>query len=488
MNRSATRFGKTKIPACFVMALVLFAETGLSQTGTGRPNVILFFLDDSGYGDYAHTGNPTIQTPQISKLARDGVSFTQFYVASPACSASRYALMTGRHPARSGLGSWVIGPNARRYLHPDEVTLAEGLRQRGYKTGLFGKWHLGTPNEQNGFTPQALPLAHGFDVWLGTNVSHDYPEAMLLESDPKGNTPVRGYSRLADALPFNPPLCASLTGRYVDAAIAFIKKNRETPFFAYVAFNMPHLGIHASERFRGRSRRGLLGDVMEEIDDGVGRIREALEAAGLSRNTLIIFSSDNGPWIRFQETAHHPRYGEARMHVGYALPFRDGKGSSWEGGFRVPGIFCWPGTISSNTVRQEPASTLDVLPTVFALAGVPLPADRSLDGRDIRSYLMPAEQPGRAVQPFTFFYAAADNTPFAVRMGPWKMLTRIFSQTKETHGFSASRENPLLFQVEQDIGERINRADEQTGIINDMKHQLTTFESRLSQEGPFWKE
>jgi arylsulfatase len=274
----------------------------------------------------------------------------------------------------------------------------------------------------------------------------------------------------------------------VDAAIAFIQENRQAPFFAYVAFNMPHLGIHASERFRGRSRRGLLGDVMEEIDDGVGRLRAALDAAGLSRQTLIIFSSDNGPWITYQDTAQHPKYGEARLHVGSALPFRDGKGSIWEGGYRVPGIFCWPGTIPPNTVRQEPASTLDVLPTVFALAGVPVPADRTLDGRDIRACLMSGAEPENALPPFTFFYSNASNQPDAVRMGPWKMLTRLFAQTKGTYGFSASREKPLLFQVEQDLGERINRADEQSGVIEEMKGRLTAFESQLREEGSFWKE
>ena len=332
-----------------------------------NPNFVIFFLDDSGYGDYSHNGNPTIQTPQITRLVREGLNFTQFYVTSPACSASRYSLMTGRYPGRSGLGAWVIGPSSKRYLHPEELTLPEALKRQGYKTGIFGKWHLGSPNQKNLFSKDTLPLAHGFDEWVGTNVSHDYVNAMLMESDPDGTDPVDGYRVITRDLPFKHDVCASLTGRCTQAAISFIKRNREDPFLAYIPYNMPHLGIHASDGFAGQSRRGLLGDVMAEIDDGVGRIRNALKDAGLTENTLIIFSSDNGPWIRFQDTVEHPKYGEARMHIGYATPFRDGKGSTWEGGHRVPGIFCWPGMIAASQNELAPVSTLDVFPTLVTL-------------------------------------------------------------------------------------------------------------------------
>ena len=450
------------------------------------PNIVVFFLDDSGYGDYAHNGNPTIRTPNISKLAQDGINFTQFYVTSPACSASRYSLLTGRYPGRSGLGSWVIGPGAQRHIHPNEITLAEGLRTRGYRTGIFGKWHLGNPNQRNGVSRDTLPLAHGFDEWLGTNVSHDYGNAMLLKSDSTGTDPIKGYSVITKNLPSKHDICASLTGRSTEAAIAFIERNKANPFFAYIPFNMPHLGIHASDKFLGKSRRGLLGDVMEEIDYSVGRIRKTIEEAGLTENTLIVFSSDNGPWIRFQDTASHPKYGEARLHVGYAQPFRDGKGSTWEGGHRVPGIFCWPGTIPANSVELSPVSTLDILPTVFALAGVDLPKGRTIDGRDIRPYLMPQVHKAN-VPEFEFYYSWADNKPSAVRVGPWKMHTRIASQTGNNYGFKASRDTPLLFQVEQDLGERIDRAGEQANLVEQMMEKLTAFESQVQDEGTFWE-
>jgi arylsulfatase len=450
-----------------------------------RPNIVVFFLDDSGYGDYAHNGNPTIRTPHITKLVQDGMNFTQFHVTSPACSASRYSLLTGRYPGRSGLGSWVVGPEAKRHIHSKEVTLAEGLKTRGYKTGIFGKWHLGTPNLDNTFSQETLPLAHGFDEWMGTNVSHDYANAMLLESDPAGTEPIKGYSVIARDLPTNHDICASLTSRSTEAAVSFIRRNQATPFFAYIPFNMPHLGIYASEAFLGKSRRGLLGDVMEEIDFSVGRIREVIEEVGLTENTLIIFSSDNGPWIKFQNTASHKKYGEARLHVGYATPFRDGKGSTWDGGHRVPGIFCWPGSIPTHSVEQSPISTLDLLPTLFALAGANIPRDRSIDGRDIRPYLMP-DRNKLEIPEFEFYYSASDNNPSAVRIGPWKIHIRLYSQTGNDYGFKASRLAPLLFQVEQDLGERINRADEQKELVEEMLNKLSAFESQLEKEGTFW--
>ncbi len=483
---------KKNMLKCYLLCLAagsfvisLAAPMAQARPPEDKPNIIVFFLDDSGYGDYAHNGNPTIRTPHISRLVQEGMNFTQFYVASPACSASRYSLLMGRYPGRSGLGLWVIGPGAKQHLHPREITLAEGLKTQGYQTGIFGKWHLGNPNKSNKLSQDTLPLAHGFDEWEGTNVSHDYGNAMLMKSDPGGTEPIQGYSVIARDLPAKPDICNSLTARSTRAAVSFIKRNKDNPFFAYIPLNMPHLGLYASEQFLGKSRRGLLGDVMEEIDDSVGQIRQAVAEAGVTENTLIIFSSDNGPWIRFQDTANDKKYGEARLHVGYAHPFRDGKGSTWEGGHRVPGIFCWPGKIAPHSVEQSPVSTLDILPTVFALAGVDLPKDRSIDGRDIRSYLMP--QTHKAIVPaFEFYYSGSKNMPTAVRVGPWKMHIQIFSQTGNHYGFRASRDKPLLFQVEQDLGERIDRAGEQPKLVADMMEKLNAFEEQLQKEGSFW--
>ena len=471
------------ITFAFIEAVLLFSSP---RPALERPNVVILFLDDCGYGDFSHTGNPSIHTPNISRLVSEGLNFPQFYTASPACSASRYALLTGRNPARSGF-NWVLGPKAEKHIHTKEVTLAEGLKSAGYSTAMFGKWHLGNPNEANGFTSDALPLAHGFDYWIGSNVSNDYdPGANLIRSKAGGKSPVPGYEIIEENYARNQELQGSLTARYTDEAMSFIRNNRETPFFAYVAYGMPHLPVHASSEARGKSKRGLYGDVIEEIDANVGRLRSLLDELELAENTLIVFTSDNGPWIRFQDTAEHEMYGEARLNIGSALPFRDGKGSTWEGGVRVPGVFWWPGVIEPATVVREPACTFDVLPTVFAYAGVPIPTGRSLDGRDIRHYFNPAMNLG-TVDPFQFIYTGASkNEVYGSRKGPWKVHIRLYSQTRNDYGYQASREKPLLFQVEHDPSERFDRASEHPDVVKSLLDQIEQFESRLSSEGSFW--
>ncbi|WP_027075948.1 sulfatase family protein [Maribacter antarcticus] len=449
-----------------------------------KPNVLLFYLDDSGYGDFAHNGNPTIKTPNITKLKESGVNFTQFYVTSPACSASRYSLITGRYPGRSGLGSWVIGPNAKKHLHKKEVTLAEGLKSVGYKTGLFGKWHLGSPNKNNQFSKETLPLAHGFDTWIGTNVSHDYRTSMLIKSNPLGKNPIPGYELIAKDLPDNVKISESLTGICTKATIDFIKENQKKPFFAYVAYNMPHLGLFVSDKFKGTSRNGVLGDVIEELDASIGAIMQTLENAGLTENTIVIFASDNGPWVKFSNQSD-TRYGDTRLQVGYATPFKDGKGSTWEGGHRVPGIISWPAKIKGNRNEQTPISTLDILPTIFKITGVALPKESTIDGRDIRSLLMPEYYKSK-LDKFKFFYSYSDNQPSAIRKDKWKLHIRIGSQTKNNYGFTASRETPLLFQVEKDLGERIDVSKQYPGKVSELRTDVERFEEQITKEGTFW--
>ncbi|MFV0589968.1 MAG: sulfatase [Draconibacterium sp.] len=451
---------------------------------TEKPNIVLIYLDDSGYGDYEHNGNPAIKTPNITKLKQGGVNFTQFYVTSPACSASRYSLLTGRYPGRSGLGSWVISPNSARQIHEKEITIAEGLKSVGYKTGMFGKWHLGSPNENNDFSELTLPLAHGFDEWIGTNVSHDYDVAMLLKSDPNGKNPIPGYEVLAKDLPSDVKASESLTGICTNAAIDFIKRNKANPFFAYIPYNMPHLGLFVSDKFKDTSRNGVLGDVLEELDASIGQICQTLEDVGVKENTIVILSSDNGPWIRFSNQAD-TKYGDTRLQVGYATPFRDGKGSTWEGGHRVMGIINWPAKITGNRNEQTPVSTLDILPTLFAIAGVELPGDRSIDGRDIRPLLTPGEYKNDLGK-FKFIYSYADNQPSAIREGAWKLHIRIGSQTNNNYGFTASREKPLLFQVEKDLGERMDIAEQHPEKVSTMLRDLETMENQIKEEGSFW--
>lgn len=471
----------------FFAALALFAPAVLSaRPALEKPNVIVVLLDDAGYGDFSHTGNPTIHTPNLSRMVSEGLNFPQFYCGSSACSASRYSLLTGRNPTRSGLGAWVLGPETKRYISPTEVTLAEGLKHQGYATGMFGKWHLGNPNAANGMTPDSLPLAHGFDQWLGTNLSHDYnPAASLIQSKDGGTNPVAGYEVAEPEIAKKLPVLEGLTKRYTDAAIDFIKAKKDAPFLVYFAPNFPHLPVHASAEFKGTSLRGAYGDCLEEIDRNLGRLRATLEEAGIANNTLVIFASDNGPWIKYQNVANDPNYGEARVLVGSALPFRDGKGSTWEGGQRVPGVFWWPGTIRPGTVVRAPASTLDILPTVFALAGEPTPKDRPIDGRDIRPYFHSDTFPG-TVPGFTFFYSGfGDNSIGAVRKGPWKMHVKISSQTGDNYGFKPTPEKPLLFNVEEDPGERFNRAAEQPEVVAELRKLLDSY-TATAADGLYW--
>ncbi|MDC1105731.1 sulfatase [Prolixibacteraceae bacterium] len=469
---------------CFfrlVVCLVLLM-TGLTvKAQTKSPNVIMIFLDDSGYGDYEHNGNPTIKTPNLTSLKESGVNFSQFYVPTAACTASRYSLLTGRYPGRSGLGSWVIGPHKERYIHPDEITLADGLKSIGYKTAMFGKWHLGTPNQANNFTPDALPMAHGFDSWIGTNVSHDYENSMLIRSAEKGKKPAPGYEIICDSVRHHKKVAESLTGICTKEAIKFIDKNHKSPFFAYIAYNMPHLGLWVSNKFKGHSRRGTLGDVMEELDASIGQIIKTLDRKHIRDNTIVIISSDNGPWIVF-ENRTDSKYGDARLQVGYATPFRDGKGSTWEGGHRVLGMISWPAKIKGHRNEQTPISTLDILPTIFSITGVTMPKDRSIDGRDISPLLYGK----KFKEPFEFLYNYSRNTPSAIRKGPWKLHVKIGSQTKNNYGFTASKENPLLFQVEQDLAERIDVAKEHPERVKEMLSDLEAKENQINEEGTFW--
>lgn len=459
---------------CLLAALPLSA-----REATNSPNVILVFLDDAGYADTAHTGHPTVRTPNLSRLVNEGLNFTQFYSASPACSASRYALLTGRNPRRSGLGTWVLAPTDMKFIHPNEVTIAEGLKARGYATAMFGKWHLGDANPSNTNNPNALPLAHGFDHYFGTSVSHDYATGCDLLEGPSTNTPqhvVAGYQLLGT----NQTADSTLSRRYIEHSLEFIQTNKDQPFFLYLAFNMPHLLLNPGETFAGTSPAGKLGDVMEEIDDGLGQIMATLKAEGIATNTLLILTSDNGPWVVKYTT-------DQRLDAGYAGPFRDGKGSTWEGGVRELGCMSWPGVISPGSVQRQPASTMDVLPTVFALAGEPLPTGRTLDGRDLRSYLNPVLWTN-GVPEFTYIYAGGVNwnTIYGARKGAWKIHTALYSQTGDNYGFSASLSNPLLFNVEQDVGERWNQAALQPAKVAELKQLISTFNNSVAAEQTFW--
>jgi arylsulfatase A len=387
----------------FLASLVLggFApQTPRVACGQDRPpNIVLVFVDDLGYGDVGSYGAPRIRTPHIDRLASEGVRFTDFYVAQAVCSASRAALLTGAYSNRVGILGALV-PTSTTGIADTETTLAEVLKGRGYSTAIYGKWHLG-------HLPPFLPTRHGFDDYLGLPYSNDmWPGHPTMRFPP---LPL--YSR--DALLTLNPDQSQLTGEYGRRAVAFIEANRGRPFFVYLAHNMPHVPLFASARFRGRSRQGLYGDVVEEIDDSVGRVLEALRRLGLDRDTLVLFASDNGPWLS---------YGD---HAGAAGPLREGKGTAFEGGVRVPFVARWPGRIPPRTVVTEPAMTIDLLPTIARLASASLPS-KKIDGLDISSLLL--GEPG-ALSPhdaLLFYYGTELR---AVRSGPYKLVLPHRSQT-----------------------------------------------------------
>ncbi len=378
------------------------------------PNVVVLFTDDQGYGDLSCYGHPTIRTPHVDRLAANGAKLTQFYVAAPLCSPSRAALLTGCYPKRVGMHRHVIFPDYDHGLHPDEATLADVLRARGYATGCFGKWHLG-------HRPGLMPTDQGFDEFFGVPYSNDMSRFHRAPDDPyRFRLPLMRGDEVVEWDPDQ----RLLTRRTTDAAVAFVERHADRPFFVYVPFSMPHVPIYASPEFEGTSARGRYGDVVEEIDWSVGRLMAALERAGVARDTLVVFASDNGPWLPFGAAG------------GSAGPLRGGKGTNWEGGQRVPCVVHWPARVPAGLVVHEVVTAMDLLPTIAACAGAALPAERVIDGHDVRPILF--GEPGARSPTEQFLYYTNRGELAGVRRGPWKLLL----------------DSGELFHVEHDPGER----------------------------------
>jgi arylsulfatase A len=383
----------------------------------------------------------------IDQLARDGVRFTDFYVAQAVCSASRTALLTGCYPNRVGiLGA--LGPASKHGIHDDETTLAEVLKTRGYATAIYGKWHLG-------HHPQFLPTRHGFDDYYGLPYSND-----MWPKHPTAKFPdlplVEGEKTIAT----NPDQTRLTTG-YTERAVRFIENNRDRPFFLYLPHAMPHVPLFVSERHRGKSARGLYGDVIMEIDWSVGEILAALRQHKLEENTLVIFTSDNGPWLS---------YGD---HAGSAGPLREGKGTTFDGGVRVPFVARWPGKIPAGRVCNEPAMTIDVLPTVARLAGASLPK-LPIDGKDIGP-LLRGEAAAKSPHEALYFYW--DRHLQAVRSGPWKLhfphpyrsLAGKPGVGGQPGAYAQAKIDLSLFNLEKDVGETTNVADQHPEVVARLK-------------------
>jgi arylsulfatase A-like enzyme len=427
-----------------MVCLSIAVCSGWVQGQDNKPNIIVIFCDDLGWGDLGCFGNPVIRTPNLDRMASEGQKWTQFYVAAPVCTPSRAALMTGRYPIRNGMTSakrTVLFPDSAGGLPSDEITLAEMLKDAGYVTGMVGKWHLG-------HLPQYLPTAQGFDSYFGIPYSNDMDKTggpgylAEVRKDPSYYPKIEHYQvplmRNTQIIE-RPADQNTLTQRYTEEAVGFIEQNAGRPFFLYLAHSMPHIPLFASKQFRGNSLRGLYGDVVEELDTSVGVVLDTLRELKLDSKTLVVFSSDNGPWLSFE------------THGGSAGPLRAGKGTTFEGGMRVPTLFWWPGKIQPGT-KKDLGSTLDLMATFTAIAGGELPENRKLDSYDLSGVLFGDQESPREEM---FYWTNAQL--HAVRRGPWKLHLRM--REAVNYGKEVALAKPELYHVEQDISEKYNLAD-----------------------------
>ena len=437
-----------------------------------QPNVVIMFMDDMGYADIGPFGAKDYPTPNLDRMAKEGRKFTDFYVTQAVCSASRAGLLTGCYNVRVGiLGA--LGPKSTIGLNPEEVTIAEICKQKGYATACYGKWHLG-------HLKKFLPMQHGFDDYFGLPYSNDmwpyhpgvlhlpmkerlkrWPNLPLIDGNEVINPAVTGKDQ------------EELTTQYTDRAVSFIEKNKEKPFFIYVPHSMVHVPLYVSDKFKGKSGAGLFGDVMMEVDWSVGQIMKALRKHDLEKDTLFVFTSDNGPWLN---------YGD---HAGSAAPLREGKGTMFDGGCKEPTLAWWPGTIPANSVCKEPVMTIDLLPTIAGLIDAKLPGHR-IDGKDV----WPLFTENEAKSPQEAYYFYYGNQLQAVRQGKWKLhfphgYRTMAGKPGGTGGiptrYSQAKIGLALFDLEKDVGESKDLSKENPEVVKRLSALGEKFQKDLSK-------
>ena len=434
------------------------------------PNIVIMFMDDMGYADIGAFGAKAYPTPNLDQMAKEGRKFTDFYVTQAVCSASRAGLLTGCYNVRIGING-ALGPKSTHGLNPTETTIAEICKQKGYATACFGKWHLGHHQK-------FLPLQHGFDEYFGLPYSNDmwpfHPGVLHLPMEERlkrwPHLPLFEGNKIV-----NPQVTAKdqeqLTTQYTDRAVSFIEKNKDNPFFIYLPHGMVHVPLYVSEKFKGKSGVGLFGDVMMEVDWSVGQIMKTLRKNNLHKNTMFLFTSDNGPWLN---------YGD---HAGSAAPLREGKGTMFDGGCREPTLAWWPGTIPADSVCKEAAMTIDLLPTIAGLINARLP-EQLIDGKDI----WPMFRNDRAKSPHEAYYFYYGNQLQAVRQGKWKLhfphgYRTMAGKPGGTEGiptnYSQAKIELSLFDLHKDVGENINLRDEYPHITKKLKTMGENFHKRL---------
>lgn len=463
-----------------IVPVIILAALSLVAKAADKPNFIIIFTDDQGYGDLGCFGSTKIKTPHIDRLAKEGRRFTNFMVASPVCTPSRAALLTGCYPKRIGMHQHVLFPSSTKGLNPTEHTIADHLKGQGYATACFGKWHLG-------HHPETLPQSNGFDTYFGIPYSNDmnHPDNKgkpkggwagmdALWKDPestltKWKTPLMENEKIVE-LPVDQ---RTVTRRYTDKSIEFIKTNAKAdkPFFLYLPHSMPHIPLYVPDDVRDADPLNAYTNVIEHIDAEVGRIAKLLRELKLSDNTYLIFTTDNGPWLPFKH------------HGGSAGPLRDGKGSTFEGGQRVPCVMWAPGRIPAGTTCDQLCGTIDLLPTIASLTKTPLPSDKKIDGLDISKLLTTDDKTPRS----EFVYYTSRGDIEGLRQGKHKLLVKGPRNKKRN---PKAKAEVMLFDLDADLGEKNNLAESKPEVVAKLKARMLELDAQIAKEArqPWFKE